>query len=60
MDKPFCIKCDKARLPSSSNARFEFDYCSHCKQMSTFAAQPSQGGAAVPGANLQKAVHKQK
>jgi hypothetical protein len=55
MEKPFCVKCDRARLPSSSNAKFDFDYCTGCKQMSTFVAQAGAGGA---GASLEKQIHK--
>eukprot|EP01084_Bolivina_argentea_P285706 489993_1 len=39
--KKYCIKCDRARLPSSSNAKFDFDYCAGCKKISTFAVNSS-------------------
>ena len=44
---PYCIKCSQSRLPSSSNRNFNFDYCTHCKQMSTFEAAPSASKADV-------------
>lgn len=38
--KPFqkyCKECNKERLPSSSNAKFEVDYCTNCKTITNFS-----------------------
>ncbi len=50
MEKPFCAKCNRERLPSSSNAKFDFDYCSKCKEMTSFVAGTSAGPAKLASA----------
>jgi hypothetical protein len=36
--KKYCSTCGNERLPSSSNAKFEVDYCSHCKEVTNFSS----------------------
>lgn len=38
--KRYCIKCSTTRDCSSSNAKFDFDYCIKCKQISSFSKFP--------------------
>ena len=52
--KKFCVKCNKERLPSSSNAKFDFDYCAGCKGMSTFAVAPTNVNVVNKNKNVKK------
>ena len=38
---PFCVECQHVRLPSSSNAKFHFDYCTNCKKVTNFTGESS-------------------
>ncbi len=41
--KRYCMHCDKGeRLPSSSNAKLDFDYCTVCKEVRSFGMQRVQ------------------
>jgi len=37
---PYCVFCNRERLPSSSNAKFSFDYCLDCKKIQNFSSAP--------------------
>jgi hypothetical protein len=38
--KRYCLECDKGeRLPSSSNAKMDFDYCTACKGIRQFGTE---------------------
>jgi len=57
--KAYCVECSKKRVPGSSNAKFDFDYCTQCKKITNFSLTPlvkkdGAGGAAKKNAALQE------